>query len=163
MTVDAPTTTPPTSDAGATPTPTATPPANTPPSDAGATPDVKAMEAALKKANKEAETARLALKAREDEDKTEAQKASEAATAAEARAAKAETELMRLRVATAKGLPAELAGRLTGDTEAEMTADADALLAVFGTPRSLDLGQGNKGTPAAGDDMNSLLRRAAGK
>ena len=40
-------------------------------------------------------------------------------------------ERMRLTVATSKGLPVDLANRLTGETEAELQADADKLLAFL--------------------------------
>lgn len=62
--------------------------------------------------------------------KTELQKAQEAAQAAEKRAQAAESGLLRARVAAAKGVPVEL---LTGSTEAELEAAADALLAFKGT------------------------------
>lgn len=64
--------------------------------------------------------------------KTELQRAQEAAAADKARADVAETALLRARVAAAKGIPAELADRLAGKTQAEMEADADKLLAVLG-------------------------------
>ena len=71
------------------------------------------------------------LQAIEDAAKTQAEKDSEARTAAEQRATQAETDLARLKVATTKGLPPELAARLVGSTEAEMAEDADRLLAVM--------------------------------
>jgi hypothetical protein len=41
------------------------------------------------------------------------------------------TNNLRLRVATSKGLPMELVDRLRGETEDDMTKDADALLAFL--------------------------------
>ena len=40
------------------------------------------------------------------------------------------------RVALAKGLPADLVDRLRGDTESDIAADADALLALVNAPRT---------------------------
>lgn len=62
----------------------------------------------------------------EEASKSELQKALEAQAAAEARAAAAEVAALRGRVAAAKGVPLDL---LTGATEEEITAAADALLA----------------------------------
>jgi hypothetical protein len=77
----------------------------------------------------------LAAKARELEEagKTELQRLTEQLTTAQADATAARGELLRLTVATAKGLPAKLAARLQGDTEEDLAADADALLAAFPT------------------------------
>jgi len=73
-------------------------------------------------------------------------------------------ENMRLKVALRKGLvgdKAVLADRLTGKNEAEMEADADELLKLFGGPAS---GGGFDGGARGGadqpQDMNSLLRAA---
>ena len=71
------------------------------------------------------------LQAIEDAAKTQAEKDAEARTAAEQRAAALEAELTRLKVATSKGIPADLAARLVGDTEDEMAEDADRLLALM--------------------------------
>ncbi len=45
-------------------------------------------------------------------------------------------ELLRLRVAQKKGLPADLIDRLKGETEQELEADADKLLAFIDTSKS---------------------------
>lgn len=124
------------------------------------------VQRALKKANKEAETLRLKLKEFEDKEKTEAEKVAERLTAAEERAAKAERDLLRHRVAVAKGLPSELADRLQGDDEEAMSEDAERLLVVV-KPKlpgsgSFDGGAREKSAPEGGD-MNQLLRRAAGR
>jgi len=70
----------------------------------------------------------------------------------------------RLRVALAKGLvgdKAELADRLVGKDEKEMSADADRLLALFGNTASTDFDGGARGgTPRTGD-MNEFIRRGA--
>lgn len=120
------------------------------------------VEKALKKANKEAETLRLKLKEYEDSKKTEEQKLTEAKDAAERDAAEARREFLRLKVGTSKGLPAEVSERLRGETEEEMTEDADRLVALIkpGSPKGSADG-GNQGKPPTGTDMNDLLRTAA--
>ena len=85
----------------------------------------------------------------EDAAKTQAEKDAEARTAAEARAVKAETDLLRLKVASTKGIPADLADLLTGADEAEMTAVADRLLAMKGAKAPAPAGAdgGPQGAP----------------
>ena len=78
-------------------------------------------------AKKNAAAARKLTEA-EDADKTEAQKAAERAAQAEERAKSAEAQLARMKVAAAKGLSPSMAGRLVGETEEELEADADELL-----------------------------------
>jgi hypothetical protein len=68
----------------------------------------------------------------EDANKTETQKLTEAKAEADKAAAKANAELARLRVAMRKGLTEAQAKRLVGETEEELEADADELLASFG-------------------------------
>ena len=62
--------------------------------------------------------------------KSEVEKANDKASQAEARAAAAESRLLQLEVAAAKGLHPDLATRLTGGSREELEADADALLAL---------------------------------
>src|SRR5690242_15401642 len=78
------------------------------------------VKAALRKANKEAETLRLKLQEFEDRDKTEAQKLAERAEAAERRATELETRALRLEVAAEKGLTPAQAKRLVGSTREEL-------------------------------------------
>ena len=68
------------------------------------------------------------------------------------------SDLAKTRVALAKGLPAELAGRLTGETDEELQKDADTLLALIGrhNPSSAEpskatepAGKGGKGASDA--------------
>ena len=72
-------------------------------------------------------------------------------TAAERDAAKA--ELLRFRVAAAKGIPAEAADLLVGATEDEMNATADRLLAVMksATPPPAGSADGGPRGPAPTD------------
>lgn len=51
-----------------------------------------------------------------------------------AKAAKAETELLKTRIANESGIPYELAGRITGETEEDLRKDAEAF-AKFVAPR----------------------------
>lgn len=144
------------------PTPTTETPTPEPePETETVTPEqLKSMQVALKRANKEAETNRLKLKEFEDRDKTELEKATERVAAAERRANEVETTLVRHRVAARKGLPAELAERLRGDTEAEMETDADTLVGLLKTsttkpPPAVPTGARTNG---GGPDMNQLIR-----
>lgn len=115
------------------------------------------VKAALRKANKEAETLRLKLQEFEDRDKTEAQKLTERADAAERRAVEVEGRALRLEVAAEKGLTPAQAKRLVGATREELEADADELLTTFkpaqaedatdAVAASLDLG--SRGTATA--------------
>lgn len=100
--------------------------------------DIEKMQAALHKANEEAKKFRLDAKAKEDElaelrkaqdsSKSEMDKVSEKLAALEERAEKAEREALVAKVAQAKKLPATFANRLSGSTEEELEADADAIL-----------------------------------
>lgn len=71
---------------------------------------------------------------------------------------------LRATVAAKHNLPAELASRLTGSTEAELDADAQALAALVTNSRvrSADANAGNS-RPPAGPSMNDFIRRAAGR
>lgn len=91
----------------------------------------KKMQAALHKANKEAEKSRLQLKEIQDAQKSESEKASDRATVAEKEAETAKQEAARLRVALRKGLTETQARRLVGDSEEELEADAEELVASF--------------------------------
>jgi hypothetical protein len=82
----------------------------------------------IAKTNRENASLRRRLKELEDRDKTEIQRATESAQEAAARADKAEHELLRVRVAADKGLTLAQSRRLVGDSEADLRADADALL-----------------------------------
>jgi hypothetical protein len=66
----------------------------------------------------------------EDSQKTELEKAQSKAAKLEQAAKDYESKLLRLEVATEKGLPKELIPRLQGSTPEELAADADELLAL---------------------------------
>ena len=100
----------------------------------------------------------------EESQKTEAQKAQERLEAAEKRAAELELKAARAEVAAAKGVPAEL---LTGSTQEELEASADALIAFRGEVKQPALqpipGEGTMGAlPLNGDGIESALKNALG-
>ena len=114
------------------------------------------------------------LLAIEESQKTEAQKLVDARAAAEKTATDSQAEAMRLRVAVAKGLPADLIDRLHGSTKEELEADADALLKLFKTQQSTgdparvvaDLRPGALPATAAGAgtfDADAWIRSKANK
>lgn len=108
----------------------------------------KALARKHEERSKENADAAKRLAELEEQDKTEVQRLTDASQAAQDRADKAERELLRLRVASRKGLTEAQAKRLQGDTEDELEADAEELLASF--------------TPAEGDKPD-LSRRPAEK
>lgn len=123
------------------------------------------VKRALSKANKEAEGLRLKLKEYEDRDKTEQQRLAERAEAAERELAESRLDSLRTRVAIQKGVPADLVDRLRGDTEDDLSADADRLLALLqpGKPRG-DVAQGPRGEDMAlnGDPLLASLKTKLG-
>lgn len=92
---------------------------------------VKKIRGEAARYRREAREATARAKEFEDRDKTEAQKLEERATGAEQRAKAAELDLARTRVALRKGLTEQQAKRLIGETEEQLEADADDLLASF--------------------------------
>ena len=110
-----------------------------------------------------AEAAAKALKYDELENakKSELQKLTEQLEAERIQRTALEGQALRARVALAKGVPAELADRLQGETEDELTADADKLMALVvpdgsAAPRA-SAHQGASGTPGLAND-DPLLR-----
>ena len=67
--------------------------------------------------------------------KSDIEKATGAQRAAEERAATAEKEALKWRVGLKKGLTEAQAKRLVGESEEELEADADELIASFGSDR----------------------------
>lgn len=106
----------------------------------------------------------------ENAQKTELQKLTDQLEAERAQRIVFEGQALRARVALAKGLPAELADRLQGATEAEIVADADKLLALVspqgsGAPRA-SAHQGGSTPPVNSDPaarINDAIRRRAGR
>ena len=109
---------------------------------------------AEREARKAAEKAAAELKAKLDEieqaNLSDLEKAQQAAKAAQDRLAEMEATSLRQKVAIEKGVPAKWVDRLRGDTEDELAADADQILADIQqsptTPKP-DLSQGSQGTP----------------
>lgn len=91
----------------------------------------KALARKHEKAAKENADAARRLAEIEQSGKSEQERLAEGRQAAEERAATAEREAARLRVALRKGLTDVQARRLVGDSEEELEADADELLATF--------------------------------
>ncbi|WP_341945658.1 DUF4355 domain-containing protein [Microbacterium sp. LWH11-1.2] len=79
--------------------------------------------------------------------KTEAQKAQERLEAAEKRAVELELKATRAEVAAAKSVPIEL---LSGSTQAELEASADALIAFRGQQASLHVATEGKSSTTSG-------------
>lgn len=102
------------------------------------------------KANADAATK---LKEIEDRDLSELEKAQRAAKEYGDELAALKARSLRNEVALAKGLPANLAARLQGNTEEELAADADELLALVNVKRTPapDRGQGARETSAEAD------------
>lgn len=112
----------------------------------------RATELATLQESQKSETQKLAdQKAAAEKQAAEAQKA----------AADANTELLRYRVAAKAKLSPELAERLKGTTEQELLADAEALKKLVGPQGPPDFDGGTR-TTAKTNDMNQLIRRAAG-
>lgn len=118
---------------------------------------IKALQAE-RDARKAAEktNAELAAKLKEFEDSklSELEKAQNAANESAAELARLRKDNIRNTVALTKGVPADLVEFLSGDTEDEVAAKADLLLARLNTPGSPkpDPSQGPKGDPALGSD-----------
>lgn len=98
-----------------------------------------------------AEAAELA-KIRESQ-KSEAEKAQERLEAAERRAAELELKATRAEVAAAKGVPA---GLLTGSTQDELEASADALIAFRGQQASQGLKVPGEGRSSGGSGNSKV-------
>jgi hypothetical protein len=111
--------------------------------------EAKAIRAALKSANKEAEKNRLKLKEIDDANLSELQKAQRDAAEAKTEADNLRKDNLRKTVALNAGLPGKWAERLRGDTEEEMAADAATILADLGKPKTPapDPSQGPRQTP----------------
>lgn len=95
---------------------------------------IEATRADREKLKRERDDLAREKQEREDADKSEQQKLEERTTLAEQQAAASTREAARLRVALKKGLTETQAKRLVGDTEEELEADADELLASFIPP-----------------------------
>lgn len=122
------------------------------------------QKADAKAAKQEAADLRSKLQEFEDRDKTAQQKAEEKATTAEQRASAAEAKALRFEVAAAKGVPLSQAHRLQGTTQQELEADAEEFLKDVkpGGGHGGQLDGGARGSAATPDNIDSMIRRAAG-
>lgn len=126
--------------------------------------------AAEREARKAAEKAAAELAARlnqiESANLTELERAQKEAAQAKDALAALTKQALRDRVALTKGVPADLAEFLSGDTEDEIAAKADVLLARLKTPASPvpDPSQGSHGAPLAlnSDGLELALREKLG-
>jgi len=95
--------------------------------------------------------------------RSELERATSAAAQAAARAEAAELRALRVEVAAAKGLPANIAGRLQGATREELEADAEELMRTLAPPAQqhqrprTDPGHRSTG-PATGQTPSDWLR-----
>lgn len=75
----------------------------------------------------------------------------------DAKIRKYETDSVKTRIAQEKGLPASMASRLTGETEEEITQDADNLAQIFRTAKgTAPMFEGGNG---GGNDTDAALRQ----
>ena len=129
----------------------------------------KAIQAE-REARKAAEKANAELAARlkefEDSKLSELERAKKEAEESAAELAKLRHENTRSKVALDKGIPADLVEFLTGDTEGDIAAKADLLLARLNTPGTPkpDPSQGAKGGATAlnGDPLLDTLKNKLG-
>ena len=124
---------------------------------------IERMKGERNEAKREAAELAARLKEIEDSQKSEAEKLAERQAELERSSAANAAKALRYEVAEKAGLPLSAAGRLQGNTEEELLADADALKALIGgslaaarpTPKP-DLTQGGSGdTP---NDSSDWLR-----
>ncbi len=133
---------------------------------------IKAEREAAKKAKAERDEALARIKEYEDAQKSEAEKREEALaeTQKELEALRnqnhqLEVQQLRATVAAEKNLPPKLAGRLTGETIEEITADADSLLEDLGTisGETPPPGDGGARTPVPPKDLDDQIAEAERK
>ena len=117
--------------------------------------EIDRIRAALNKANKEAEKLRLEKKEREDAQLSEIEKARRDADEAAQKLARYERDNLRQKVALETGLPAKWVGRLQGDSEEELAADAASILADLNKSRqpAPDPSQGPRVNALSEDDQ----------
>lgn len=113
------------------------------------------IRAALAKANKQAETFRLKLQAVDDEKLSEIDKAKRDAAEAAQELANLRRDSLRQKVALDAGLPAKWVGRLHGDDEESLRADALEILADLNKTRkpAPDASQGARTSALSADEQ----------
>lgn len=102
----------------------------------------------------------------EDSQKSAEQKAADDLAAAQRAADEAAAKALRYEVAVEKGLPLNLAMRLSGSTRDELVADADSLMEFVQAPAAKPQpipGEGRStALPLNGDGIESALKNALG-
>jgi hypothetical protein len=128
----------------------------------------RALEAerkAARDAAKRAEAAEAKVREFEEQGKSELEKATGKVQSLTNETKDLATENLKLRIALAKSVPAELIDRLQGSTKEELEADADKLLSLVGTSSETStpgFDPGARQTTSA-TDMDAAIRRAAGR
>jgi hypothetical protein len=112
------------------------------------------LRAALAKANKEAEKNRLRLKEVDDAKLSEIEKAQRDAAEAAQELTNLRRDSLRQKVALDAGLPAKWVGRLQGDSEEDLRADALEILADLNKTRkpAPDPSQGPRSNALSDDE-----------
>jgi hypothetical protein len=113
------------------------------------------LRAALAKANKEAEKNRLRLKEVDDAKLSEIEKAQRDAAEAAQELTNLRRDSLRQKVALDAGLPAKWVGRLQGDSEEDLAADAASILADLNKTRkpAPDPSQGPRSNALTADEQ----------
>lgn len=117
--------------------------------------ELEQLRAALARANKDAEKHRLRLKEVDDAKLSEIEKAQRDAAEAAQELATLRRDTLRQKVALDAGLPAKWVGRLQGDSEEDLAADAASILADLNKPRTPapDASQGPRTNALSEDDQ----------
>jgi len=117
--------------------------------------ELERIRPALGKANKEAEAARLKLKAVDDAKLSEIEKAQRDAAESAQELANLRSASLRQKVALDSGLPAKWVARLHGDDEESLRADALEILADLNKPRTPapDASQGPRTSALSADEQ----------
>ncbi len=133
-------------------------PGDKPDPDAGAKTALAAERKARREAEQRATEAERRLTAIEDKDKTEVQRLTDEVARLTKDLTTATSSSTRMKVALEKGLTPTQAKRLVGDTEDELAADADELLADFGAtkPPAGETGGSKPPAPPGGKPQERL-------
>jgi hypothetical protein len=117
--------------------------------------ELERIRPALGKANKEAEAARLKLKAVDDAKLSEIEKAQRDAAESAQELATLRRDSLRQKVALDSGLPAKWVARLHGDDEESLRADALEILSDLNKPRkpAPDASQGPRTNALSEDEQ----------
>ena len=117
--------------------------------------ELERLRAALAKANKDSERNRARLKELDDAKLSEIEKARRDADEAKIELEKLRSAKVRADIALELGLPAKWVGRLQGDTEDELRADAAEILADLNKPKkpAPDASQGARTSALSEEDQ----------